>query len=84
MVSQPHAPSRKGYPYAVTRNGLTYVFETAEEQAAFLDKEMSSQDRIERAWHRLDELDRRILSRTGGQGIPANAVDDAVEAMRDH
>lgn len=83
MVSQPHAP-RKGYPYAVTRNGLTYVFETAEEQAAFVESHLTREERVARALTRLAALDEQILARTGGRGIPEADIEDALGAMRDH
>jgi hypothetical protein len=85
MVSEAHAPSRRGYPYAVTRDGLTYVFDTEEEQSRFVEAvELSREERMDKALRMLDELDHQILERTAGRGIEPGAIDDALSAMRDH
>lgn len=85
MVSQPHAPARKGYPYSVTRNGLTYVFETEEEMSAFLaGPRRLSREEVEELFAELDRINAAVLERTGGKGISEEDMQDALAAMRDH
>jgi len=69
----------------VTRDGLTYVFDTEEEQSQFVTNiERTRAERMDEALRRLDELDYQILERTAGQGIELEAIEDALAAMRDH
>lgn len=84
MATQAQTPAPKGYRFALTRDGLTYVFESAEEQAAFVESRLSRADRVDRAFQRLAALDEQILARTGGRGIPEEDIVDAIAAMRDH
>lgn len=69
----------------MTRDGLTYVFDTEEEQSQFVTNiERTRAERMDEALRRLDELDHQILERTAGQGIELEAIEDALAAMRDH
>jgi hypothetical protein len=85
MVSGALSPVRKGYPYAVTRGGLTYVFETAEEQAVFLEGNEREQRRERglKALERVRRVHESILERTGGVGISEEDVDQALREVRE-
>ena len=86
MVAEALSPVRRGYPYAVTRDGLTYVFETAEEQAAFLETNERERRREQgtEALEMIRRVHQSILERTGGVGISAEEVDEALREVRGH
>jgi hypothetical protein len=82
MVNETKAPARRGYPIAVTIDGLTYGFDTAEERDAFLEeyRETHREERLERgrkAMEMVHALRAQILERTGGKGIPIEEIDRA-------
>ena len=82
MSSHAKTPARRGYPIAVTVDGLTYGFDTAEERDAFLAeyRETHREERIEqgrKAMEMIRALHAQILERTGGKGIPVEEIDRA-------
>lgn len=82
MASHAQTPARRGYPIAVTVDGLTYGFDTADERDAFLAqyRETHREQRIEqgrKAMEMIRALHARILEETGGRGIPVEEIDRA-------
>ncbi len=82
MASHTRAPARRGYPIAVTVDGLTYGFDTAEERDAFLAeyREAHRDQPLEqgrKAMEMIRALKAHLMEETGGRGIPLEEIDRA-------
>jgi len=82
MASHAHTPTHRGYPIAVTVDGLTYGFDTAEERDAFLAEYRDThREQIAERWRNaedmLEEFRAKLAARTGGEGIPIEEIDRA-------
>lgn len=89
MASHAQTPARRGYPIAVTVDGLTYGFDTAEERDAFLAqyREAHREQRLEqgrKAMEMIEAFRARLAARTGGEGIPIDEIDRAWREAKEH